>query len=185
MVLFDTVAAMSGTDRAFATYPVTSLPVLEGENLWRAQGYLDLAAVEAVEATCLRSKCGSVVVGGGRVLGRGSNSLPGGVAPTSCRKEDGSLAAGFKSDRTCCVHAEVRAIMGAVTSGEDVRDATLFFTRVDAEGARVPSGAPYCTICSKFALDAGVAFFVLEHDYGVVLYPTWLYNEVSFAYGQV
>ena len=66
--------------------------------------------------------------------------------------------------------------------GEDLRGSTLYFTRVGSDGTPKRSGKPYCTICSKAALDAGVSFFVLHHEEGVVAYPTDLYNEISFAY---
>jgi deoxycytidylate deaminase len=79
------------------------------------------------------------------------------------------------------VHAEVRAITNALRSN-DVVGSTLYFTSVDEVGARLVSGAPYCTICSKFALETGVAFFVLEHDFGVVSYPSDVYNQLSFSH---
>lgn len=166
--------------------PPTAPVPLEGPALERARVMLDAAAQQARQGTCLRSLCGSVVAdASGAIIGEGSNSLPGGCAPSVCAKEEpGFIGPGFKSDRTCCVHAEVRAITAALRTGADLTGSSVYFTRVDASGARVVSGRPYCTICSKFALDTGVAFFVLEHDFGVVAYPTGLYNDLSFTYGR-
>jgi len=165
-------------------FPVPSLLTLTGWAAEDAARFLDLAAVQARGATCLRSRCGAVVVSGGVVLGAGGNSLPGGGAPLTCVKDTGALAAGFKSDRTCCTHAEVRAITNALKAGADVAGASVYFTRVSATtGERVTSGQPYCTICSKFALEAGLAFFVLAHDFGIVAYPAGVYNALSFAFG--
>jgi len=168
-----------------ASFPLPDLPALTGAAAAEADQFLDLAAEQARGATCLRSSCGAVVVLDGRVLGVGNNSLPGGCAPSACLKETGALGAGFKSDRTCCTHAEVRAIANALKSGCDVRGATVYFTRVAAgTGERVVSGRPYCTICSKFALEVGLAFFVLAHDFGIVAYPAGAYNDLSFTYGR-
>lgn len=127
------------------------------------------ACVEAArEATCLRSRCGAVVIDiDGAVIGRGHNSLPGDCAPAACRKE--TLAPTFKSDRTCCLHAEQRAIMDALRTAPDrLAGATIWFVRLDDEGRPKPSGAPYCSICSKMTLDVGIGTFVLWHATGFV-----------------
>lgn len=168
------------------TSSVNEFAPLAGVELTAALSLLDLAAAQAREGTCLRSLCGSVVTtADGTVVGAGSNSLPGGCAPVVCAKEEpGFIGPGFKSDRTCCVHAEVRAITAALRTGADLTGGAVYFTRVDAAGERVVSGRPYCTICSKFALDNALAFFVLEHEHGVVAYPTDAYNDLSFAYGR-
>jgi deoxycytidylate deaminase len=174
------VAPPSST--SWLQFPLPDLPPLSGDALEKAARYLEIAREVAESATCLRSKCGSVVVSHGRILGTGANSLPGGSAPTTCCKDDGSLSPTFKSDATCCTHAEVRAITNALKAGEDVRNSDLYFTRLRPDGTRSKSGAPYCTICSKFAVETGVGLFVLEHEFGVVAYPTALYNQLSFSY---
>lgn len=176
-----TVFLMPKDSLSAVTFPL-NLDPLVGTALEAARLCLDSAAQAALRATCLRSRCGSVVVEGSRLLGAGWNSLPGDEVPQVCWKEEGCLSAAFKSDRTCCVHAEVRALTNALRAGNDVSGATLYFTRVDDKGQRVASGAPYCTICSKFALESGVSYFVLEHDFGVVAYPSEVYNQLSFSY---
>jgi len=63
-------------------------------------------------STCKRSKCGSViVVDDSFIIGDGYNSMPCNVTG-ECFKEN--LSPTFKSDKTCCVHAEQRAIMDAL-----------------------------------------------------------------------
>lgn len=166
------------------SFPLSTLAPLAGSERDAALGYLEQAQRAAAAATCVRSKCGAAVVRDGVVLGLGWNSPPETCVPQSCRKDDGSLGVGFKSDRTCCTHAEVRAITNSLRAGRNVDNATLYFARVDTDGNRTASGAPYCTICSKFAVETGVSFFVLEHAFGVVAYPTDLYNELSFSYGR-
>lgn len=158
-----------------------SIRVLKGkwEMLYAIQ-FLACAAREAENSTCLRKKCGAVVVKDGKVIGKGFNSPPGDVVPSKCIKND--LLVDFKSDRTCCVHAEQRAIMDALRHyPEEIEGSTLYFTILDNEGTMAKSGRPYCTICSKMALDVKIGRFVLWHKKGITVYKTDEYNRISFG----
>ncbi len=59
----------------------------------------------------------------------------------------------------------------------------LYFIRVDDGGLPSRAGGPYCTICSKMALDVGIEEFVLWHQKGICIYDTKEYNKLSFQYG--
>lgn len=138
----------------------------------------------ARQATCQRALCGTVIVAVGQVIGQGYNSPPGGLeSQRRCHVDKASLSSRFKSDKTCCVHAEQRAIMDALARHPDrVKGSRLYFVRVDQQGKILRSGEPYCTICSKMALDAGVGEFLLWHETGITTYDTAEYNLLSFAY---
>ena len=145
-----------------------------------AIGFLARAAEEAEKSTCLRKKCGAVVVKNNEIIGRGYNSPPNNKLLDKCLKDN--LSNNFKSDRTCCVHAEQRAIMDALKHYPyEVEGATLYFTRLDDDNNMTYSGKPYCTICSKMSLDAKLSRFVLWHDEGICVYNTDEYNEISFG----
>jgi hypothetical protein len=58
----------------------------------------------------------------------------------------------------------------------------LYFIRLGEDNNPQKAGKPYCTICSKMALDVGVAEFVLWHDRGVCVYNTDEYNLLSYQY---
>ncbi|NTW14333.1 MAG: hypothetical protein HGA31_04875 [Candidatus Moranbacteria bacterium] len=142
------------------------------------------AAIEAAKkATCGRSKCGSVIVRDGNIIGEGYNSPPGDrESRRRCETEKSSYDPKV-TDRTCCVHAEQRAIMDALRRNPDkVAGSRLYFIRLDGKDVPKRSGDPYCTICSKMALDAGIGEFVLWNDSGMVAYPTDEYDEVSCRY---
>jgi deoxycytidylate deaminase len=141
-----------------------------------------LYAIASV-ASCKRSKCGSVVVDKNlHIIGEGWNSKPCGEEG-ECFKD--SLATTFKSDRTCCIHAEQRAIMDALKHNpEKVIGGSIFFLRLDENDKPKHSGQPYCTICSKMALDVGIKKFVLLHKEGWTAYDTKYYNELSFKFNQ-
>lgn len=154
--------------------------VLEGLERERALSHLRECVELAKKSCCLRSKCGSIIVSGGNVLGRGYNSPPGDNPVQECFKD--SLPKDFKSDRTCCVHAEQRAVMDALRNNpEKIAGSRIYFIRINDEGEMLEAGDPYCTICSKMVLDAGVKEFVLLRREGVCVYDTTEYNNLSFG----
>lgn len=141
-----------------------------------------LIEIVAPKSTCKRSKCGSIIVFDGLVIiGEGYNSKPCNEVG-ECFKD--TLAPTFKSDKTCCIHAEQRAIMDALQGGfrEYIKGSTLFFIRLDENNNPKYSGDPYCSICSKMALDVGISNFVLFKKEGWTSYDTKEYNEITFQY---
>ncbi len=154
---------------------------------------MDNLVAVASNSTCKRSKCGSIICRGdittedvnqkwfGEIIGRGYNSMPCGE-DKECFKDN--LSPTFKSDKTCCVHAEQRAIMDALTkeNGELIIGSTLFFIRLDENDQPKHSGDPYCSICSKMALASGVSQFVLWHKQGWTAYDTKEYNDLTFKF---
>lgn len=134
--------------------------------------FVELAAVEARKSLCLARRCGVVIVKDGVVIGAGHNGPP---------KDDLSIRHCDSSMPDSCVHAEWRAIMdGLRQHPEAIVGSTLYFTAVDAEGKILKSGKPYCTVCSRLALDVGIAEFVLWHQEGITAYRTDEYNRISY-----
>jgi len=140
------------------------------------------AAEVARLSTCQRSRCGSIIVKDDLVIGQGFNSPPGELE-SQRRCQNRQVSARFKSDTTCCMHAEQRAIIDALrTNSDKIKGADLFFVRLTDNGQIKFSDEPYCTICSKLALDVGLSRFILWHETGITTYPTDKYNQLSFAY---
>lgn len=146
--------------------------------------YFHEAIAEARKATCERRFCGSVVVSvEGEIIGRGWNGPPGNDECQRRCDRKGELHVEFKSDKTCCVHAEWRAIFDALKSNPDkIIGSTLYFAACDENGKHVFAGEPYCTICSKMALDVGIVGFGLWHEDGMRVYDSQEYNDLSFAW---
>lgn len=154
--------------------------VLDGYEKERAEEYMREALKECEKSLCLSSQCGTIIVNNGLVVGKGFNSPPQNVCLEKCVKDD--LPSNFRSDETCCVHAEQRAILDAIAMGAPLlKGAMLFFVR-KKNGEKVFAGKPYCTICSKLALDVGIKEFVLWHENGITTYDTNEYNQLSFAF---
>ncbi|RME31978.1 hypothetical protein D6789_00980 [Candidatus Woesearchaeota archaeon] len=91
--------------------------------------------------------------------------------PRSCLKDD--LPDDFRSDKTCCVHAEQRAIFDALARQPiRIKNARIYSISLNEEGEPAFAGEPYCTICSKSALDVGIAEFALWRGEGICVYTT-------------
>jgi len=155
--------------------------ILNGREEEEAGHFMEEAAKMARFSGCLKSHCGSVVVKNGQIIGQGCNSPPLDQRIEFCIQE--RLSERFKSDIHCCLHAEQRAIMDALRNWpEQISGSRLYFIRLNLDGKRKYAGKPYCTICSKMALDAGISEFVLWHEEGICIYDTDEYNQLSFAY---
>lgn len=149
------------------------------------QPFFEAAALAANEATCLRAKCGSVIVAkSGVIIGRGFNAPPLGDESQRTCKAVFDLSSKPKYDKTCCVHAEWNAVIDALNDAtrEQIEDSRLYFMRIDDEGNFTDAGQPYCTTCSRFNMQAGVAEFALWNDDGADIYTLPEYNEMSYSY---
>lgn len=162
---------------------------LFGDEKTKALEYIAEAAKVALHSTCERSHCGSIIVQGDEIIGRGFNSPPGNQEEQRRCSYSKDMYHPKVTDKTCCVHAEQRAIIDALRNNPGkITGSRLYFIRLDNDGNRsntgVQSGKPYCTICSKMALDVGIAEFVLRHEEGIAVYDTQEYNLLSFQYGK-
>lgn len=155
--------------------------ILSGREEEEARYFMEKAGEEAVKSPCLSSHCGSVIASKGQIIGAGYNSPPLDARIEFCIQE--RLLPGFKSDRHCCIHAEQRAIMDALEhNAGEMFGSRLYFIRLDANDRKGFAGKPYCTICSKMALDSGISEFTLWHEEGICVYGTEEYNRLSFAW---
>lgn len=144
--------------------------------------WMQEAARVAENALCLKAKCGTVIVAGGELIGAGYNAPPlNDPKNQTCLDEPKRGKPLY--DQTCCVHAEWRAIMNALRVNADrLKGSKLYFSRVDKEGNIKRAGDPYCTVCSRLALDAGISEFLLWNEKGICAYSTDEYDKLSYSY---
>lgn len=83
-------------------------------------------------------------------------------------------------------HAEWNAIIDALKYHADkIEGSALYFMRVNEKDERIGAGVPWCTICSRLALESGIAEFGLwQMDEGPKMFDTKTYNLESFAFYQ-
>jgi len=149
----------------------------------KALQFICEAAKIALNATCERALCGSVIVKNNKIIGSGFNSPPQNIEEQrkcTCSKDSYHKKV---TDKTCCIHAEQRAIIDALKNNPDkIVGSRLYFIRLDKDNNPAFAGKPFCTICSKLALDVGISEFVLWHKEGVCVYNTEEYNLLSYEY---
>jgi deoxycytidylate deaminase len=137
----------------------------------------------AQQATCHRAHCGSVIVAkDGTVIGHGYNEPPNN--DESQRMCDVKLDTSIKqnNDKTCCVHAEWNAILDALQNNAGkIKGSTLYFMRVNEAGEFTEAGSPYCTVCSRLALQSGIETFGLWNGAPQMI-DAKEYNQKSYAY---
>ena len=157
------------------------MKLLTRDELEKAGKYLNFAVTLATKSNCLSSRCGSVIVKNDDIIGQGYNSPPLDEKISACWKD--SLPADFKSDRTCCVHAEQRAILDALTRKQgEINGSILYFARVNEQGENAPVKNIYCTICSKMGLDVGISEWILQQENKIIAYDAREYNKLSFNF---
>lgn len=147
------------------------------------EDYFKEAGQVARQATCRRAHCGSIIIAkDGSIIGRGFNAPPNN--DESQRMCDVELDKSIKqnNDKTCCVHAEWNAILDALKNHPTgVEGSTLYFMRVDDTGHFTEAGKPYCTVCSRLALQSGVETFGLWNG-GADMIDAKTYNKKSYEY---
>ena len=158
---------------------------LKGKEKESAIQYFKKAEKLAKKSTCERSRCGSVIVADNRIIGRGFNSPPKNLeSQRKCSCDKNSYHKKV-TDKTCCVHAEQRAIMDTLRNHpEKIINSAIYFIRLDQNDELLFAGKPYCTICSKMALDAEIKEFILWHEDGICSYKTDEYNLLSYEYNE-
>lgn len=159
------------------------MKILSGLEAQEAKKFFKEAEKVARRSLCLRANCGSVIVQKGKIIGRGFNSPPQNNSKFRTCLQEYDIPAGFRHDRTCCIHAEQRTIQDAISKGHKTSGTLIYFTRLDENKNRVPSGRLCCTICSRAVLDAGISEFVLEWEDGTIRsWPTDEFDRLSYEY---
>lgn len=145
--------------------------------------YFELASEEARQATCTHARCGSVIVSkDGDIIGKGYNAPPLGDESQRMCNLDNFNNKKLKYDKTCCVHAEWNAIINALKNNPDKIDgSTLYFMRISEKGEFTGAGVPFCTVCSRLALQSGIKYFGLWDD-GPQIFDTEEYNKLSYEF---
>lgn len=148
-----------------------------------ASDYIQECAKIALNSKCERAKCGSIIVKEKEIIGVGFNSPPANKeAQRRCSASKESYDKKI-TDKTCCIHAEQRAIFDALAkNAEKIKGSTIYFVRLNKKEDLEKAGEPYCTICSKMALDVGISEFILFKEEGICSYNTEEYNNISFQF---
>lgn len=159
------------------------MKILAWEQEKKAEKYFIIAWEIAKNATCERSKCWCVIIKDDEIIWQWRNTPPHHLeSQRRCNCDKNSYHRKV-TDKTCCIHAEQRAIIDALKSNPDkIEGSDLYFMRLDKEWNMSKSWNPYCTICSKMALDTWIKHFLLRHEEWMAEYDTEEYNLLSYQY---
>lgn len=154
---------------------------VEGKEFQAIKPFFEKAAGVAADATCLRAKCGSVIVKDTVIIGEGYNSPVQNNEEQRLCEADLATSVKPKYDKTCCIHAEWRAVLDACkTSADRLAGSVLYFMRINDKGEFTDAGDPFCTVCSRLTMEAGVAEFALYNNNGADIYLLAEYNQKSY-----
>lgn len=134
-------------------------------------------------ATCKRAKWWSIIVKDWEIIWTWYNSPANNLeSQRRCHIPKDSYHKKV-TDKTCCVHAEQRAIMDALKNNpQKLHWSRIYYIRLDWEANLMKASSPYCTICSKMALDVWITEFVLYDEKWIICYNTQEYNQISYLY---
>lgn len=159
------------------------MKILSGEEARRADKFVGIAAKVALDSTCTRAHCGAVIVKNGTIIGKGYNSPPledennrmcDNVYPNKSGKKQ-------KYDKTCCIHAEWRAIIEALKNHPDeIKGSKMYFMRI--EDGKPTRTEPFCTVCSRLIMAVGIKASILWQEEGYVEYSAPEYNQASYSF---
>ncbi len=109
--------------------------------------FLEIAAVVAKRATCLRNRVGAVIVKDKRILSTGYNGAPRNMEhclDIGCIREQNNIASGTRHEKCRAVHAEQNAIIQAALHGVSIADSTLYCTHQP------------CILCAKMIINSNI-----------------------------
>ena len=89
------------------------MQLITDEKLIEAERFFSMAAKVARNATCHRAKCGTVIIKDDQVIGQGYNGPALDNEDNRTCDNEYDLSIKPKYDKTCCIHAEWRAILDA------------------------------------------------------------------------
>lgn len=118
--------------------------------------FLNIAAVVAERADCLRRHVAAVIVKDRRIVCTGYNGTPRGIRNCSeggCARCTGNAPSGTALGDCICSHAEENAITQAAYHGTSVNGATLYCT------------VNPCLLCAKLIINSGIAEVVYLDEY--------------------
>lgn len=143
--------------------------ILTGKEEKEALKWFDKATELAGQSLCLRVHFGAVIVKDDKIIGAGFNSPPQNDPEYRTCLNEYDIPAGFRHDRTCCIHAEQRAILDAIKNGkeQEIKGARIYAISIDNDGNKIKAKDVKCTICSREVLDAGISEFALYFEDGV------------------
>jgi dCMP deaminase len=118
--------------------------------------FLEVAALVAKRATCLRRQVGAVLVRDKKILSTGYNGAPSGLEhcfEIGCIRQKLNIPSGQRHELCRGLHAEQNVLLQAALYGTSTKGSTLYITNQP------------CVICAKMLINAGIKEITIASGY--------------------
>ena len=95
--------------------------------------YMNYALKLSTTANCIKGKVGAILVKDNEIIAEGVNSVPNGITPCTeetCIRKKLNLKSGENQELCFVVHAEQNALRDALNNKIDVKNSTLYVTKI-------------------------------------------------------
>lgn len=145
--------------------------------------YLNIAKSVAERSTCLRKKCGAVIVNNDEIIATGYNGAPRGrincIDLGYCSKKKyfpNVRHAGYDACRS--VHAEQNAIISGAR--KDMLGGSLYLVQFRTESGEYEKNPGCCQLCRKMIINSGIKMVYVRIDdtkYDEIDVEEWIQHD--------
>jgi dCMP deaminase len=118
--------------------------------------FMAIAEQVSGRSTCVRRRCGAVLVKEKRILATGYNGVPAGLRhceEVGCLREQLGIASGTHHELCRAIHAEQNAVVQAARHGSSIDGSIAYCTHQP------------CVLCAKILINAGIVEIVYRDSY--------------------
>ena len=151
--------------------------LIEEKEIKEADYFMQIAAEESLKSLCGKSNRGAVLVNHGMIIGAGYNTP---FFPEFCCARE-NVHDDSHRDMCSAIHAEQMAIANATKGLYTIQGSRIYHIK-RKNSAKVSSGSPSCTLCSRLIHAMGISEVVLLHDQGYAVYDSEEFNRLSYEY---
>jgi len=118
--------------------------------------FMAIAEQVSGRSTCLRRRCGAVLVKDKRILATGYNGVPAGLRhceEVGCLRDQLGIPSGSRHELCRAIHAEQNAVVQAARHGTTIDGSIAYCTHQP------------CVLCAKILINAGIVEIVFRDSY--------------------
>ncbi len=153
------------------------------ERINKTNYYLNIAKAVADRSTCLRKKCGAVIVNNDEIISTGYSGAPRGRDNCidlgyCCKKKyfPNVRHAGYDACRS--VHAEQNALISG--SRRNMIGGTLYLVQYRTESGEYEKNPGCCQMCRKMIINSGIEKVIIricENEYQTIEVSEWIEHD--------
>lgn len=135
--------------------------------------YLEVAKATAMRSTCMKNKCGVVIVRDDSIIATGYNGAPRGRANCidigECYRIKHNIPSGVQYEACRAVHGEMNAIINA--DRLHMVGSTMYIYQWDALAECVRENPGCCKMCQRMIINSGIDEVIFSDPHGIGATP--------------